>query len=249
MRGALPASSARPSVSSSSSRGIDGGSGRAGADGAAGSAAADATARSSHSATTSRAARQAASALAAPIRAASASRLEPLERGAGPRPSRGVLARRDRGRVTRVVVDPVDLGQPVARGRLEGVRIGRASGRPPGSRPGPLPWPRGSRADRPARTPSRAAASCASYVRWARAQGFRRGIGLGRGRASRARSARRPVAAPRRSARSRRVPGSSAPRPGHARTPSSPRPVRPSCDPAADRPAWSACPSGEGRAP
>ena len=49
---------------------------------------------------------------------------QPLERGQDLGRGR-MLARRDRGRVARVVVDPVDLGQPVARRGLEGVRIGR----------------------------------------------------------------------------------------------------------------------------
>ena len=220
---------------------------RAGADGAAGSAAADAAARSSHSATTSRAARQAASALAAPIRAASASRVNrsSVARTCG---RGGVLARRDRGRVTRVVVDPVDLGQPVACGRLEGVRIGRG----PDGRPEAALGRFLGRVDR-ARIGPRGRVEGRRLVRVVRAlggaQGFRRGIGLAAG-------ARRELAAfggqsPLLGAAfgRDRVPGSSAPRSRPGTTPSSARPVRPSCATRADRPARSGCPSGEGRAP
>ena len=117
--GRPPPPSAAASVSSSSSRGIDeaGGRGRW----AAGRAQ-PMPAPPSHSATASRAARHAASAFAAPIRAASASR---VTRSSVARNWRTAACSRaaTRSRVTRVVVDPVDLGQPVACRRLEGVRI------------------------------------------------------------------------------------------------------------------------------
>jgi hypothetical protein len=104
---------------------------------------------------------------------------QPLERGQDLGRGR-MLARRDRGRVARVVVDPVDLGQPVARRRLEGVRIGRtADGCPEAALGGVL-----GRMDRARIGPRGRLESC-RLVRvvcaLGGAQGLRRGIRLAAG--------------------------------------------------------------------
>ena len=104
-------------------RGNDGSGGRRKAPGSIAS-------RSSHSATAARAATQAASAVSAPIRAASASRLRRSSVGAD-RGRRRPFARRGRGRLARLVVDPVDLAQPVASRAFDRVGVGgHATGRP-----------------------------------------------------------------------------------------------------------------------
>ena len=172
---------------------------------------------------------------------------QPLERGQD-LGRRGVLARRDGGRVTRVVVDPVDLGQPVARGRLEGVRIGRR----PDGRPEAALGRFLGRVDR-ARIGSRGRLEGRRLVRVVRAlggaQGFRRGIGLAAG--TRGELAAFGGQSPFLGAAvgPDRRPAHRRPRSRPAPTPSSARPVRPPCATGRIARRGRPSPSAEGRAP
>ena len=102
---------------------------------------------SSQSARAWRAARHAASADSAEIRAASASIVSrsssaPIARGGL------TLALRGGGRLAGLGVDPVDLGQPGPRGRLDGVLVARPPSGSSGTRAGRRPWLAGPPAGR-----------------------------------------------------------------------------------------------------